>query len=235
MARIAKITHQQIYDGQLVLNTYTYVADGDIPADDLCQGALNAIGVVDAAGAFTGAYTLGSLAQAVQDFQRPQVDHVLWRAITPYDVQGLYEVVLPAGIQGLRDDPPGATPLAPFIAATIRSNRLRRDVRRGFKRYVGLSEADVSVNTLEDSNQAFTRLQGIADAASAPLTGATQNVATITLSPAVVPLFKNPTPPPAYELFQTEAEAVQGAAIGIAYAPIGNITTQNSRKRGRGA
>lgn len=235
MARIVDVTHQQEYDGQLVLNTYTYISDSDEDADVLCQAVLNALGVVDTNGAFPGSYASGGLAEAVQNFQVPSVTHVAWRAITPYDPLGLYEVVLPPGSDGARPGTQAGDDLAPFIAASIRSNRLRRDVRRGFKRYVGIREGDVDTNTINDDYGALTALQSLATTAGTAFVGETSSVASITVNPSIVPLQPNPSPPPAYQLFPTETEAINAAAIGVTYSTPGTVTTQNSRKRGRGA
>jgi len=232
MARIYTATLQGRYFGQLVINRFQFISSSDVDARDGCQALANALGAVDTAGVVqTNPFPAGTLMGSLEILQVPALEYIAMEVLTPYDPFGLFERIFPAGTTG--DNQAGDDNLAPFVACSIRSDRVRRDVRRGFKRFCGLTEADITATGLVATT--LGRLGDIATSISGTITGDADTL-NVAFQSAVVPLKRVPgSDPPQYELFDNESLAVSASAFPLTYEAEDKVTTQNSRKIGRGA
>lgn len=232
MARIFTATLQSRYFGQLIINRFQFISSSDVDAVDGCQALANALGAVDTSGVVTGnPLPPGTLMGALETLQNDVVEYIAMEVITPYDAFGLFERIFPAGTTG--NSVGSGENLAPFIALSIRSDRTRRDVRRGFKRFCGLTEGEITATG--PTAPALNRLADVATSISGTVTGDAGPL-NVAFQSAVVPLKRVPdSDPPQYELFETEGAAVSASAFPVVYQAEDKVTTQNSRKVGRGA
>jgi hypothetical protein len=119
--------------------------------------------------------------------------------------------------------------MPPFVAYGFRSERKRRDIRRGFKRFAPTSEDDIGTNIPEPTFE--PNLNAVATALETELIG---DVAfgLPTYVPCVVKRIQNvPGDPSAgYRLPTNQAEAEFFTTQDWSFS---NITSQNSRKLGR--
>jgi hypothetical protein len=232
MARIFTATLQSRYFGQLLINRFQFISSSDVNPVDGCQALANALGAVDTNGVVNGnPLPTGTLMGTLETLQVPALEYIAMEVITPYFPFGLFERIFPAGTAG--NSAAGGDNLAPFIAVSIRSDRVRRDVRRGFKRFSGLTENEITATGLAPG--ALTELGNIADSISGTITGDAGPL-NVAFQSAVVPLKRVPdSDPPQYELFENEGAAVSASAFPLEYEAEDKVTTQNSRKIGRGA
>lgn len=144
-----------------------------------------------------------------------------------------YTNPFPSGTKGLGGGE--GTSESPFVAAGFRTNRIRSDIRRGFKRYEGITDANIG--SFGEFSPAFlTALVSHADAISDTLTYDDEGN-TLTFVPCVISLKKNTTDPDqgTYIKWPTEVEQLDHLASGVVYTADEFCTTQNSRKLGRGS
>jgi len=232
MARIFTATLQGRYFGQLLINRFQFISSSDVSPVEGCQALANALGAVDTNGVvLTNPFPVGTLMGELEQLQNSALEYIAMEVITPYDAFGLFERVFPAGTNG--NSGGSGDNLAPFITASIRSGRTRRDVRRGFKRFSGLTEDQITstgivTGTLSVLGDVAASISGTITGDAGPLNVAFQS--------AVVPLKRVPdSNPPQYERFENEGAAVSASAFPLVYEAEDKVTTQNSRKIGRGA
>lgn len=217
------------YDGSQCISEYHYVASGVPAAVSLSFALASAFGVIDVAGTYNAAKAFGTL-RAMQN------DQVTYRECIVkdlYSVTDFYTTPFLAGTAGQAGG--GAGSMAPFIAVTMRTNRIRADIRRGFKRYEGLDEsASDSFGVLSAQYMALAHAHALA--ISQTLTYVDEGNS-LTFVPCVISLKPNTTDPDQgpYIKWPTEAEQLAHLASGVVYSESNVSTTQNSRKRGRGA
>lgn len=116
---------------------------------------------------------------------------------------------------------------SPFVAFALRSTRVRTDIRRGSKRFVGVNESAAGeLGVLESTYQTY--LTAVADALSAPLVGSSATYQTAVLH---YEMYTAPPAKPAYRPYSTEVAQVANSAVGVVWNIVNHVTTQNSRKR----
>lgn len=148
-----------------------------------------------------------------------------------YDPLDFFEIAFLPGTVGLSID----SGLSPFVAAGFRTNRLRLDVRRGYKRIAGVGEAWMFEGGLF-AEPAQVLLLEIANQMTLPLVynhlGVTQ-----TFSPTVVRKKKtvDSEGKVKYAYYPTLAEQMDHAAVGVAWQFYPEARTQNTRQYGRGS
>lgn len=163
-----------------------------------------------------------------------------WRALVSVDVNFLsaearelysltdfFEVAYsPAEVGGQAN-----SAFSPFVAFGLFSNRVRTDIRRGFKRLAGVTEAQVDAGGVLASG-AETDLALVATRMSAMLAGAAADY-----FPAVISREKitdEVTGKVTYQLYDDPAVQYDHTAVGVTYAGYENVRSQTSRQYGRG-
>lgn len=124
--------------------------------------------------------------------------------------------------------------LSPISAIGFRTNRVRRDIRRGTKRFVGVSE-DWNNGSGILTAAALIAMQELANDMSAPAQ-VDDGGDTKTFTPVILGLEKYVTPSgnDAYRPYATLAEQEQHVASGFAWEPYDRIRSQVSRQYGNG-
>src|SRR5688500_10686960 len=229
---IMEVTVTQQYAGQECVNRWNYIASG-VPASLSLSFALtNALGAIEAA----GVYPATSLMRRIADVQSNGVTFDTITVKDVYSVTDFYSTPFISLLQGAR----AGEGMSPINALGFRSSRVRSDIRRATKRFVGVSENDAGS-------------QGVLTGAILPLLAAlalemgdiqtwNDEGSTLTFTPCVVskelydpnpenPLAKNHT---AYRYYETEAEQMLHVAQGISWDYYPQVRSQVSRQYGKG-
>lgn len=217
------------YNGQQCISEYHYVASGVPSTVSLSFALASAFGVVESLGAFDPGTPFGSLLA----WQTAGVSYIETVAKDLYSVTDFYTNPFPSGLVGLGGSAGAGE--SPFVAAPFRTNRIRSDIRRGFKRYEGILDANIGAYGLIDVGF-LAALVAHAALISDTLTYDDEGN-TLTFVPCVISLKKNTTDPDQgpYIKWPTEAEQLAHLASGVVYTAGDHVTTQNSRKVGRGS
>jgi hypothetical protein len=182
-----------------------------------------------------GTIVADSILALIQNFVNPSF---VFQDLTIKDIHSeldFFEGQFAADTAG---DNTGAT--APsFAAYSFRTNRGRGDIRRGFKRFAGVTEDSTTGNAVTDM-ATQTALQNAATAFSQTLTGATPDT-TLSFTPVVLgrqqynkDTGEASTTSGIYRFYPTAAlQDAHYYAITAWNASL-VVTTQNSRKQGRG-
>jgi len=120
---------------------------------------------------------------------------------------------------------------APFLAFGYRSNRVRTDIRRGYKRFGGVAEDAL------DGGGVIAAAFVTSGAVLATEMGATLGTGSTLYKPAVLAEQKYTTPSGkfAYRPYATEAEQVDHAAFPVSWELYADVRSQVSRQYGRGS
>lgn len=123
--------------------------------------------------------------------------------------------------------------MPPFVSMGFRTNRVRSDISRGTKRFIGLSETWQANGQLIAS--ALTGLDDVAEQMSRVLTYDDEGN-TLSFAPAVCGKEKYATPSgrDAYRYYATEAEQLAQTATGVLWTPYSTTRSQTTRQYGRG-
>jgi len=120
----------QEYFGQSCLNVFHFLTSGTpavVSRSFACAASLG----------FVPGYIPNNegLKATMRQVQVDDLTYTEVQVVNPYDVNDFY-------VQPITVQPTGAglaLPLSPAVALGIRSNRVRQDIRRGFKRFVGVN------------------------------------------------------------------------------------------------
>lgn len=227
---IYEVTLFQTYYGQQCLNRWNYLMTGTPAVVTGSFGLLDAMGAIP--DGVTGLFPTGGLLATIQTVQSSAVafDAIVAKAV--YDVTDFYELpYIPAknGDQGT------FTGLSPTTSYGFRSNRTRTDIRRGMKRFVGVTENGVVGGGTIEAGMVGA-LNDIAEAMSDALTY-TDEGNDLTFSPIIVS--KQAYTPAgstreAYQYYPTLSEQMDHIAQSILWQPYAQTRTQTSRQYGRG-
>lgn len=226
---IYEVTLTQLYYGQQCVNRWNYVSSGD-PGSTIGAFALfNAMGFVDTDGDFPA----DTIARTLQINQTPDVTFqaVLVKAIkeAPTD---FYDYAFASGVSGQQSVGQSMSPVNAFGFYT---NRVRTDVSRGTKRFVGISEAVVDAGGVIASGT-LSGYDLLAELMSDTLSYSGSG-ASLTFVPAVCGKeeYTAPSGKRAYRYYSTIAAQLAHTAQGIAWFPYRTLRTQRSRQYGHGA
>jgi len=127
---------------------------------------------------------------------------------------------------------------SPFEAYGLTTNRVRTDIRRGQKRFVGVTEGNVTNNGLLVAG-AVTALEALAASMSGVLVS-TEGESTINFTPVILGLERHEPDPPEhpnvwYTYYDTAALQSDHVASGLIWTPKLQLRSQVSRQYGRGA
>src|SRR5262249_5563744 len=138
LTNLLELTMTYLYKGQECVNRFNYVAQGTPIGTTMSAALLVSIGVIPVG----GVYNTGTVCQAIRNIQNPGVDYQSAAARDLYSNVDFAEAPFTVAALGLRSGQ--GDDMVPFIAWGTRTNRVRSDIRRGTKRFAGVSENDVN-------------------------------------------------------------------------------------------
>ena len=223
---ILELTVESVYFDQKVINRWNYVASGTPSAVSLSYGLIYALGFTNPPA------DVGAGVDFWSRMRQTQSVDVLYTLVSCRDVYSLTDFFSnPLGnAPGIVAGDPSPT----FVAYPYRTNQVTKAVRPGQKRIVGVVDASVTngstiVQTQRDWNNNFaiemTEVQSYDDSGQV-----------LTYKPAVCGKKRetlangNVT----YKYYETEVEQLAHTAQSVVWTAKGNITSQITRKRGRG-
>lgn len=227
---IYEVVLTQSYFNQLVVNRFHYVGSGTPAAVQPSFGLLYATGWL--ASRLSGGSFVGStLAGQVQAAQTADVFTMSAYARNLYSVSDFYEAPFPTPPQGTK----GGESTSPTQAYGLFGSRVRTDIRRGQKRFVGVSESMVSPGGLLNA-EILAVLNNVAAEMGRTITYDDEGN-TLTYTPCVLGLEEYTTPAGnrAYRPYATESAQLDHVAQGGVWSPYTTVRTQVSRQYGRGA
>jgi hypothetical protein len=217
---------------QLIVNRWNYRSDGDDVPSGNSFGLATAMGFTPTAGAFP-ADTIGNgisgLAGSEMVFQQAIV-----RAV--YVPTDFVDIPFNPGVVG--QGAAGNTE-PPFIALGFRTNRVRQDIGRGYKRFAGVTESEVD-DAGDVAGGTLTAALALADLMS-DVISFTEDALTISFTPCIVKkqLYVAPSGKNAYRYIPVadggESAQLELIATGITWQPYEQVRSQVSRQYGKGA
>jgi len=223
-----RVTLRQEYFGQQCINEWSYFSPDTLGATPSSLELLTLMGFIPEGDPL--AFPADTIAAALAVVQSDNVQYLSVEARELYSLTDFYEAAYSPPLTG---ENTGGDSMSPFVAYGSFSNRVRTDIRRAFKRFVGVMEADVAAGG-ELTSGSVTENTTLADAMSEILAGATA-----VYSPAVFSLLKEPIPDTdpvryRYVKYPDPADQDEHTARGISFAPYTVVRSQTSRQYGRG-
>lgn len=218
-----QVTVQQVYLQQQVINRFTYQSNSTPAAVSLSFGLFSA---------FSGAAGNVGVVNAMRSIQSVALVYANIEVRNLYSETDFYSTAFNSGVTG--GDSTGDAG-ASFLAAKYTSSRTRLDIRAGTKSFAGITESAVGPGGVWVGN--YIPLLDSLKAALGQALSYTDEGEALTYTPVVLgrELYPTSTGTEAYRYYPTLAQQEQFVAgAGVwSYAP--RVTTQNSRKVGRGA
>jgi hypothetical protein len=228
MASLYEVVLDQRFEGQQVINRFNYLGSGTPAAVTMSFALISAMGFI----ADGGVYPAG-LFSSIRDLQSSDLTYVEAVAKDVYSNTDFYS--LPFTTLGGNVSPASGNQ-PPFVAYSFYTTRVRSDIRRGQRRFAGLVEGSVdSYGMLTSGNLALAG--DLADWMDQILVYDDEGT-DLTFIPVIVSKEKYTVPESgkdAYKYYDTFAEQEDHLAQGFEWAVRPQITTQNSRKVGRGS
>jgi hypothetical protein len=226
---ILELTSVQEYFGQLVINRLHYVSTGTPAAVTLSFALMSAAGFIPPVGN-PDSFPTDTLADAIRQLQSSALKYISTVTRDLYSVTDFYEVPYATAIVGGRT----GAPASPAFAYGARSNRVRTDIRRGMKRFAGVTE-----EMMGDGGVLTTTAQGSLEFTCAALSDVLSyddEGNTITFAPAILGLVEYTTPSGkrAYRIHPTVSAQLSNTATGVVWQGYDTVRTQVSRQYGRG-
>lgn len=225
MAIVYELTLKQLFHGQSIVNRFNFLGSGT-PLSVIPSFALiNALGFIPTSGAFpTG--TFGLLLQQTQPDDVTFIQ-ALARTVTDEHPTDFYDEAFPTGVTGART---GVQSQSPIAAYGFRTNRVRTDIARGTKRFVGVCEPDTDAGG-ELTSAAQTALNALAAKMSEVVTYSSGGES-LQFAPIVCKKLQYTTPrgKRAYKYYPTQATQQLHIAQGIVWQPYDNVRGQESRQ-----
>jgi len=218
------------YNAVQCINRFNYVSSGTPSA------VLGSFGLASALGAIPdgGVYPEDTLISRISELLHEDASFVQITVNNVYDLDDFYQTPFVPGINGVI----GGTGMTPANAYGFRTNKVTRAIRRGTKRFVGVSTGQTG------DGGAVVVSPGSAMDNLAVQMGATVEYDdegnTLTFVPAICSkeLRNVPDSSPvrqAYYYYETLAEQIAHTATGFFWEPYGFIRTQSTRQYGRGS
>lgn len=220
---IYELVLRQDYYGQQTVNRWNYILTGTPAA------VTGAFALIDAVGAIE--LETDRLIGLIQALQNTAVNFVDIEARNIFSATDFYTRPFAVDVNGLFAT--GQT-TSPVNAFGFRTNRVRTDVRRGTKRFVGMTDTQEEAGGVMNAG-IQTQMQGIADKMSDAITYDDEGN-TLTFTPCVCGKEEYTTPSgrKAYRYYGTEAEQLAHTASGVLWEAYTTVRTQTSRQYGRG-
>lgn len=218
------------YQGQQCINTLNYVRTGTPAVVTGSFGLISALGGIPETLTPTQ-FVTGSLMRAIQLLVSTAVSFNAMEVKAVYDVTDFYELPYVPALAGSD----GGTAASPVLAYGLRSNRTRTDIRRGMKRFVGVTEGAMEAGgTLNGPAAAAV---GVVATELGAVVEYTDEGNALTFSPVIVS--KQPYTPSgstrqSYRYYPTLSEQMEHVMESILWQPYPQVRTQTSRQYGRG-
>jgi hypothetical protein len=225
-----RVTLEGNYSGQQTINTFDMLS-GDVPSGE--NGALLVLAGMGLA-PYTGIdiFDDGTFAAALSLAQTVEAFYVQAVCKNLYSNTDFYTFAFPAGTHGQRT----GQGMSPVLAAGFTSDRTRLDIRRGQKRFVGVSESDSDAAGYLNSG-GLTIWEDVGDAMD-NVTVVPVGVGSFTFTPYVFSKERVVDPDTGkvtYEEWETEAEALDHIAKINVWTLKPTVRSQVSRQFGRGS
>jgi len=217
------------YVGQLTINRWHYVSSGDPGPITPSFGLMVALGFL-IPGYSATTFILDTVAKQLQN---AVVGAFSFRAIyvrNLYEPADFVENAFPVGITGSAS----GEAASPVLAYGLNSTRVRTDIRRGQKRFAGVSEAAMNPGGVL-TGPVLSELTALAGWMSDVLTYDDAG-ASLSFTPTVLQ-YEQYSPSPgktAYRPYATEAEQLAHSAQGVTWSVKDRVRSQVSRQVGRG-
>jgi len=221
-----EVTLRQSYYEQLCVNVFSYITLPGIGVTPNALELLTLMGFIPEGDPL--AFPNDTLADAIFTIQSSAVNFLTVEARELYSVTDFYEAAYSPPIAGNLDT---GDDLSPFVAFGFYTARVRTDIRRGFKRFVGVTEGVVDNGGLISAGL-VSNLTDLTDRLSEELTGASA-----VYSPCVISREKIVDPDTGkvtYQLYETEAEQEEHVANPLVWSYYDTVRSQTSRQYGRG-
>jgi hypothetical protein len=211
----------------LIVNRWNYVGSvNDVPSGD-AFGLLSAMGLVPTAGVFPD----GLMGDAIASLTSNGVEwnQAICRSI--YDPTDFVDLPFVPIVPGLQSGDVEAA----FVAIGFRSNRVRTDIHRGYKRFAGVNESLISSYGLLNST-AIGLATTLAGLLGEVLTFEESSL-TDTFTPCIVHKEKIEDEPGhfVYRYYEDIADQLDNVATGITWENYPTVRSQISRQIGRGS
>lgn len=229
---LLELTLQATFQGQEIINRFNYVSTGTPAAVSLSFALTSAFGCIYDTVALPPGYPANTPFAAIRASQHVAVSYDQVSVVDVYSATDFYETPFLQAATGART----GEAMPPFVAMGYRTGRVRRDIRRGTKRFVGLSESDV--NGIAYTGSFTPLLTAVANKLGATLTYDDEGN-TISFAPVVVGK-KKYTPDPlrpervAYKYYPTLTEQLDHIATGASWDYYSTPRSQTSRQVGKG-
>lgn len=225
MAIVYEVTLLTRYFGQACVNRWNYLGSGTPISTIPSFALLSAMGFIDASGAMpTG--TVGGLIQAQSPDELVFIQ-ALARTVTDENPTNFFDYAYPAGTIGANS---AGLAMSPIDAYGFRTNRVRTDIARGTKRFVGVTEGAVtSGGNIEPT--VLTGLNTLAVAMTASLSYTTGGES-LAFAPVICKKLEYTTPSGkrGYKYYSTQALQQAQLAQGIVWQPYDTVRSQVSRQ-----
>jgi hypothetical protein len=229
---ILELKLQSTYFNQECVNVFAYQSTGTPAAVTLSFALISAFGCIPD----TGVYPTGSVFEAIRALQSSSVSYDIVVARDLYSVVDFYETPFNPAAAGIVS---GTVGMSPADAYGFRSSRVRSDIKRGTKRFVGVPEGAVTGGGIIES-ASLTAMGTLATRMGQVLSYDDEGN-TLSFAPVILgrqrydPETGDPDPEgTAYRYYPTFTEQNAFVAAGIAWDAYNQVRTQTSRQYGRG-
>lgn len=232
MTSIFQLTLQYTCFGQRCINTWNYYHfDATPPVTGLAYALVDAFGGIPVGGVYPVTKLVHQISITVQ--AAVNFDQIICKDL--YNPLDFYETPFTTALAGTGV---GET-LSPAMALGFRTTRVRSDIKRGTKRFVGVGEASVGTGGVFGAPFLSGVATDLGNEMSASITGNTPAAAPETFQPCIVKKERylppgNVAPNYAYRYYEDKVTALANIAIGIVWSPYDQVRTQVSRQYGRG-
>jgi len=226
MPELLEVTFTGTYYGQNWVNRFNYVGNGTPAAVSYSFALASSLGCVDPeSGTILGTTLFGAWRLLVSSNVNYQLVSV-WNVGTETD---FYSVPLDAYSGTINGDD-----ASPVLSFGFRTNQVTKAVRRGQKRFVGITDAQ-TVDAAEFTGGTITSMDLLATRMSEVLSYDDEGN-TLTFSPAVVSREKYTTSSgkTAYRYYDDIEVQLAHTAVGVVWSRQLNARSQVSRQFGRG-
>jgi len=232
---LLEVVLNQTFFNQKCVNRFTYEASGTPAAVSLSFALASALGAVYDLTAIPPAYPPGTL---IADLAALQSNDVIFNSLSAkniYSVTDFYDTPFVPSLTGADT----AQALSPIMAYGWRSNRVRTDVARGTKRFVGVTE---TFNTeggvvAPGSTVIINMTARLSETLSYDDEGNMLTFVPVVCGKEKYPVMKDgePTGTFAYRYYETLAEQMEHTAVGVTWQAYDTLRGQASRQYGKGS
>lgn len=233
---LMEVTLEQSYAGQEIINRWNYLASG-IPAAVTFSFALTAaLGAIFDDLAVPPGYPPTELMGLIAAAQHSGVSFQTVTVKDVYSATDFYSTVFINALSGGRS----GDGMTPVNAYGFRTNRVRSDIRRATKRFVGVSEGDVQTLGVVIPAFVVSHLNPIAEKMSEALEYDDEGN-NLTFQPCVVKKERYNSDTQladpdgnAYRYYANQATQLGLLAVSVTWEPYEQVRSQVSRQYGRG-